>query len=347
MNRPKNEQMKPIIMAIGAATAAAIAAMMVPVSVIESITGATGISELIPATGAPLGAKARAIISFFAGVITMMMAMGYLMRRNSETQTDVTSMQNTARTIDMQSDSSSLFTKLQSRLSSIKTSGIQLVSIPWAKKDKDGIFDLADLPNLRVQDAHPDAPSRRPISALTDLADAELTPRAAPLPSPSLAVKEPIAIASDDETVVEQASLRSEWQTHQIAEATAEAAVPDQEKTQPEAVYAPPAKSEKPPLADLIAQLQAAIEGRLALLSKIEDLSAEVHAEKAATPAAVKEASAQDVVSSEPELLPPPVYSRPPLEAVPTQPRSAEDEEIDAALNAALETLQRMNVQAR
>ena len=204
MNRPRNEQMKPILMAMGGAAAAAVAAMMVPVSLIEGITGATGLSELIPATAAPLGAKARAIIAFFAGAITLMMAMGYLMRRNPEAYMETNPMQNTAREMHTEREGSSLLSKLQARMSGLKASKIQMPSMPWAKKHDDDILDLADLPQLRGQDAHPDAPSRRPISALTDLADASLTKRAAPLPSPSLASAEPQAPAPITTSLFEQ-----------------------------------------------------------------------------------------------------------------------------------------------
>jgi hypothetical protein len=384
MNRPKNEQMKPIIMAIGAAAAAAIAAMLVPVGIIESITGATGLSELIPATAAPLGAKARAIIAFFAGVVTMMLAMGYLMRRSPDAQmqanqSELHNMQSTAKKIEVEDGNVSLFTKLQSRLSNIKTGGIKLPAMPWAKKNDNDILDLADLPNLRVQDSHPDAPSRRPISALSDLADADLTKPSASLPSPSLASSAVPAAAP----VFETAPI-SEPVTAPVQEPVYVVTAPVSEPAPLAATaseHVPFVKSEKQPLAELIAQLQTAIEGRLELVSKIEALSAEVNAVKAmstlqAAPVAASEtfstppiaptvapsfvetqavlaqndiAAQVETAEPEPEPAPAPTtaYTRPPLEAVPTPARTAQDDEMDAALNAALETLQRMNVQAR
>jgi hypothetical protein len=339
MNRPRNEQMKPILMAMGAAAAAAIAAMMVPVSLIEAITGATGLSELIPATAAPLGAKARAIIAFFAGAVTLMMAMGYLMRRNPEGHMETNTMQNTARESNIGGDNVSLLSKLQARMSGLKASNIQMPSMPWAKKYDDDILDLADLPHLREQDAHPDAPSRRPISALTDLADASLTNRPAPLPSPSLASAEPKAPTPVTTSLFEQA----------VAQAAPELPLPEPAK-EPVTSYTPPAPvisgttpgdMEKQPLAHLLAQLETAIEGRLKQLSKLEALSAEVQAAEAQAVKSMLPAQAPETIA------PAPVMSRPPLEAVSTPARAAEEDGMDAALNAALETLQRMNVQAR
>ncbi len=338
MNRPRNEQIKPILIAMGGAAAAAIVAMMVPVSLIEGITGATGLSELVPATAAPLGAKARAIIAFFAGAITLMMAMGYLMRRSPEGYMETNTMQNKAHETYTERDSSSLLSKLQARMSGLKASNMQMPSMPWAKKYDDDILDLADLPHLREQDAHPDAPSRRPISALTDLADASLTNRPAPLPSPSLASVEPEAPAPVTTSLFEQTVAQAAQD-----QAVAKAAEVPEISPMPSASVAPvivPSDLKKQPLAHLISQLESAIEGRLEQLSKIEVLATEVQAVKSIIPG-----QSSGIIAPAP--APAPVMPRPPLEAVPNPPRTAEDDGMDAALNAALETLQRMNVQAR
>ena len=60
-----------VAMATGGAAIAAIAAMFIPTGIWETLTGATGVSEMIPATGAPLGDKARALISFTFGALTL------------------------------------------------------------------------------------------------------------------------------------------------------------------------------------------------------------------------------------------------------------------------------------
>ncbi len=394
MNRPRNEQKKPIIMALGAGAAAAIAAMMVPVGIIESMTGATGLSELIPATGAPLGAKARAIIAFFAGAVTLMLAMGYLMRRNSETQPAYKSDYDSPGEDDIEASGSSLLSKLQTRMSGFKTSNITVPSMPWAKKHDDDILDLADLPQLRGHDAHPDAPSRRPISALTDLADASLTRQPAPMPSPaqpSTAMPSPVmpspVMPSVNEPVAQQDEVQEFAVPHyEVPQYDApvqanEAAVPTYTQAEPEHISAviSPAATEIPapmahsdaakqPIADLLSQLAASIAARTQQLAAIESLAAEVAAAKAALPAAQTLAAASLVQPSvqpaiaeafaqvaQPAVIQPAatepapasIPPRPPLEAVPSSPRSHDDDDMDAALNAALETLQRMNAQGR
>ena len=59
-----------LVIALGGAILTSVIAMFIPVSAFESITGATGFSELVPATGAPLGDTARAIIAFGFGALT-------------------------------------------------------------------------------------------------------------------------------------------------------------------------------------------------------------------------------------------------------------------------------------
>jgi hypothetical protein len=57
-----NSQVKAVAMAMAGATLAAVSTMFVPVAILESVTGATGLSELIPAARAPLGDTARALM---------------------------------------------------------------------------------------------------------------------------------------------------------------------------------------------------------------------------------------------------------------------------------------------
>ena len=63
---PSN-QMKALTMAMAGATVAAVATMFVPASMLEGLTGATGLSEIVPPAAAPLGDTARALIAFAAG----------------------------------------------------------------------------------------------------------------------------------------------------------------------------------------------------------------------------------------------------------------------------------------
>ncbi len=396
MNRPRNEQMKPIIMALGTGAGAAVAAMMVPVSLIEGITGATGLSELIPATGAPLGGTARAIIAFFAGALTLMMAMGYLMRRNPDMKSTSLS---TPRAAEMVEPGNSLLSKLQKRMSGFKASDITIPAMPWAKKAKssaahtaapsplseaqsapksaswfkkhdDDILDLSELPRLRANDAHPDAPARRPISALSDLAEANLTncneplnaeaPRTATLPMETLLTQPfqtaPVGIAREPIlNNIDAASLHMPVAQETVA--TPAAVSPISVSQDNIMSSADVAELSRTPLASLVTQLEAAINQRMHLLNAIESLSAQVVTAKAAIPAEPEMHQTQVYASSAISHAAPiletvvpaavPITPRPPLEAVPASPQIKQDQDMDAALNAALETLQRMNVQGR
>ena len=62
-----DHQTQAVAMATGGAAIAAIAAMFVPTGIWETLTGSTGVSEMIPATAAPLGDTARALIAAALG----------------------------------------------------------------------------------------------------------------------------------------------------------------------------------------------------------------------------------------------------------------------------------------
>jgi hypothetical protein len=384
MKRPKNEQVKPIIMAIGAAALAAVATMFVPTGLIESITGATGISELIPATGAPLGAKAKALMAFFAGAATLMIAMAYLMRSNRDDSASDYDYDSPEVEETHYEPGASLLSKLQTRMSAIKIDSANFPKMPWAKRDDD-ILDLADLPKLRETDAHSDAPVRRPISALSDLGEASLMKkRPAPLPSPALSPAMPTAepetpvlaplferaVAKD--RVQNEPVVKSETHEEPVAAPILEEKAAPLEVRQEQAFVTQTSDTQ---LNALVAKLESAIQKRKqhleALLNQMEAMLAETESaetqapqvaqtEKAPVfemtaaqivpPESIETRSAEDMDSEPTEAgfssLSPLVTKRPPLEAVPSVPR-AQEEEMDAALNAALQTLQRMNAQMR
>ena len=79
----QNRQMRSLSIAMGASIIAAAATMFVPVNVLESITGATGLSEIVGAAAAPLGDKARALIAFGAGALTLAAMTVMLLRKDA------------------------------------------------------------------------------------------------------------------------------------------------------------------------------------------------------------------------------------------------------------------------
>ncbi|MEY4573984.1 MAG: hypothetical protein RL251_106 [Pseudomonadota bacterium] len=66
--------------AMAGAALAAVTTMLVPVSLLEGVAESSGLSELIPAAGAPLGDTARAFIAFATGAMTLAV-LSYLLLR--------------------------------------------------------------------------------------------------------------------------------------------------------------------------------------------------------------------------------------------------------------------------
>jgi hypothetical protein len=159
-NGVTNKQIRALSMAMAGATVAAVATMFIPVAMLESLTGSTGISELVPAAAAPLGDTARAMIAFGVGALTLAV-LGYLLPRQSDA---VRAAAPASHSLDEPKAATSL---------SALFAGIAWPKMPWTKGDDD-ITELSDLPKLRNGDSHPDAPPRRPLSAHQDLPVLEL-----------------------------------------------------------------------------------------------------------------------------------------------------------------------------
>jgi membrane protein implicated in regulation of membrane protease activity len=323
MISPQNNNTKAIGLAVGVSIIAAVAAMLVPTAMLETMTGATGLSELVPATAAPLGDKARALIAFTAGAVTMVFVLAYLLRRN-ETQ-NKTSFQAAPET---QADGKinqkgevNMIAMLKERMGNILSP-----KMPWSRDENSGdVLELSDLLKLRTQDAHPDHPVRRPLSATSDLGDTNLdgsnfhSPnfhgQGAPLPSVAQSAPEPemaVAVVQNFQAFV---SSRQPEMTQELLVEDAIALAP---------ITAPLVTGEQPSLSDLVAQFEQAIEIRKVKLADLEAVASQLTTSASAPAPAVP-------------------APRPPLEAVPASRTNDEDDEMDAALNAALATLQRMN----
>lgn len=302
-----NNQTRALAMAMGGATIAAVATMFVPVGILEAITESTGLSELVPAAAAPLGDTARALIAFGAGALTLAVLAYVLLRRDSAPAARTTAVP----VSDWAGDDET--TSFRDRLARISLPAISLPKMPWAKGEDD-ITDLADLPKLRNGDSHPDAPARRPLVASLDLPTLDL----AEMPEvPAETAAAEIELVKADDAMVEP-----------------ETAQPDplqSERIQPADV--------EPTLAEMVAQLEAAVSERQKQLAELEAVATELAASRPIIQRGIVETSAQKPVIDEPR------YERPPLEAVPSA--AVKDDDMDSALAAALETLHRMNATAR
>lgn len=265
--------MRTLAIALGGAILTSVIAMFIPVSVFESITGATGFSELVPATGAPLGDTARALIAFGFGALAFAGLAVFLLRRptvaKAAAATDV-------------SDGPSFMDTMRAKLNDITT----------GRNNPDAVTELSDLPKLRAGDAHPDAPPRRPISAHRDFGEVVVEP----------VIEEPV--------VVPVAGV----------------------------VEAPLAETASDPVTvtNMVDRLELAVAQRQDQIAKLEALaSAEIAKPKLAV------AKAEPAIVIEPSR-------QTTLEAVPSEPvTELVEDDMDAALRSALETLHRMNVRTR
>ena len=317
----QNRQMRSLSIAMGASIIAAAATMFVPVNVLESITGATGLSEIVGAAAAPLGDKARALIAFGAGALTLAAMTVMLLRKDAGPTNDDVEVVAAAGFAplpgivedDDDGDRDGEPLSLMERLFRLRLPALSLPKMPWVKGEND-ITELGDLLKLRNGDIHPDAPPRRPLSATQDLPVLDL----AEMQIEGFAEKQPEAPVEVDAVVLPSAAY--------------EPSVPVEHA----------ASDFQPSLAEMVAQLESAVNQRQQQLAALEIVAAQLAAKKPAEDVAVPlEMQAPDVVA-EVEILPEPARAeRPPLEAVPTSPEKQDD--VDAALAAALATLHRMN----
>lgn len=320
-------QMRALAIALGGAAVMSVVAMFIPASIFESITGATGISELVPATGAPLGDTARALIAFGFGAVTFAFLAAYLLRKPAapHSAAPVTESKVTASTSDAIEQSPSFVDKMRAKISAFNES----------RRHGSDVKELSDLPKLRAGDAHPDAPPRRPISAHRDFGE---------VPSEVAPVVEDEAEKGADAPIV-SAPADAAKLTGEIVEQSAVAVV------EPESQVAEEASDS---LSNMVNRLEAAVAQRQEQLSKLEKLaSAQIAGwEQPNKDVAAVVEIANAAVTVESDVIPP--MPRPlsfgtfsadtPKEARETH---AQADEMDDALRSALETLQRMNVRTR
>lgn len=307
-----NNQIRALAMAMAGAIVAAVATMFVPVALLEGIAGSSGLSELVPAARAPLGDTARALIAFGAGAFTLALLSYVLLRQDNSGATSVPASEWAV------TDETPSF---KDRLAHIKLPSIALPKMPWAKGEGD-ITELADLPKLRNGDSHPDAPPRRPLVASQDLPVLDL----AELPE---------AIVGEQAEVIEQSvAIEPTFAPETIAE----------QQTAPEPVSV---ADVEPTLAEMVAQLEAAVAERQKQLAELEAVATEL----AASRPSIQETPNEPVIrfgeslQQADNIVEPARIERPSLEAVPTT--AVKDDDIDSALAAALATLHRMNATGR
>ena len=321
--------MRALAIALGGAVVTSVIAMFIPVSMFESITGATGFSELVPATGAPLGDTARALIAFGFGAIAFAVVAIYLLRQPAKGSGARPASQPATMAAPDANGGGSWIDKAKATIADFVES----------RRNLDAVKELSDLPKLRAGDAHPDAPPRRPISAHRDFG--EINPSAPVIDISAMTVAaERVTQGLGVDPVEDKVDLP-------VAEPVLGNAA--------EPVF------DSATVTDMVGRLEWAVTERQSQIAKLEALaSAEMSkprlpAEKAAT------TEVEVLTEREPEpklevIIPgtrqsifgQPNLVQPIFEVVPSEPATElVEDDMDAALRSALETLQRMNARTR
>ena len=161
-----DRQMRSLTVAMGAAILVAAGAMLIPATVLESVTTIFGLSSTISATDAPSGDIARALIALGAGALTLIVMAAVLLRSDKRPFARVVE---DVSAEPVYEDNDEIAPGVSDRFARFKSPNTE----------------FADLPKLRGNDVHPDAPPRRPLSATSDLPVLDLVEAAlpaAPLP---------------------------------------------------------------------------------------------------------------------------------------------------------------------
>ncbi len=326
------------VMAVAGGIAAALVIATLPHVYLEDIVGATGLSEVVPAAAPPLGNTARGLIALVAGMISASALylilnsrtksheggsdMGLAIRKNLTTES-----------IDQQRDGKARFGVPKLNLSA--KSLTKFLKKP--KKSPGQVTELKDLPNIRPADRHPDAPARQPIFASSDLGQ-------------PLAEK----IKRFDEPLLQKETVEPEQPEVQFAKASVPAAPeagtqsPVQEQlAEIHAEYAAAQRETNTPKADLSGMSLAELADRLeAGLARLDALQGRQRVSPVPAEAPVLNPEKETPVPETPAAAAP--VAIPPLrsvDGVESHSPTARQADMDAALKAALGTLERMTAQ--
>ena len=325
-------------MAIAGGIAAALVIATLPHVYLEYIVGATGLSEIVPAAAPPLGNTARGLIAVVAGMISasaLYLFLNYKTKsHDGDSDMDLAIRKNlTSMPTDDSRESRAGLTVPKLNLS-VK-SLTKFLKKP--KKSPGQVTELKDLPDIRAADRHPDAPVRQPIFASSDLG--------LPLGEKIKRIDEPMfeqEPADTSEPAIQYAAPAEQ----EVPEASPQSPMQEQVAVD-QSVNAKPQSEAMTPQADLsglsLAELSDRLEAGLARLEALQKRE-RVSPSPATTPV-------PDPVSSHPvpemPSAPAPV-AIPPLRSVDMAenggPQSRQAD-MDAALEAALGTLEKMTVQ--
>lgn len=334
------------VMAVAGGIAAALVIATLPHVYLENIIGATGLSEIIPAAAPPLGNTARGLIAVVAGMISASALFLFLNHKTKSheggSDMSLAIRKNlTAGLIDDERESKSRFS-----VPKLNLSAKSLTKFLKKPKKKPGqVTELRDLPDIRPADRHPDAPARQPIFASSDLG----TPLSEKIKRFDQSVfqqgiSEPQAMQSAEQAVqpeVTIAPLVPEQERQRQFEARSADIQTENQSREGESV------TDNVDMSDLsLTQLADRLEAGLQRLEALQ-MRERVEVSKPSSPAAP---DAEDTAAS-PDFSEAPVpLAMPPLRSVDAVDLAEVDQQdrrqadMDAALKAALGTLERMTV---
>ena len=328
------------VLAVAGGVAAALVIATLPHVYLEDIVGATGLPEIVPAAAPPLGNTARGLIAVVAGMVSASAL--YLFLNHKMKSHEGGSDMGLAIGKNLGSESSNQERDGKSRMAAPKLSLSARSLTRFLRKPKKypgQVTELKDLPDTRLSDRHPDAPARTPIFASSDLGqplgerikrvdESIFEKDTTPFPEPAAPFAAPAEAAVADEAL--QAPLpERERATQNQTETNApqdQAVVPD-------------ADLSNLSLAELASRLEAGL-NRLEALQKRERVTPPPASNPALNPA---KASPLPEAASDPAPV-----AIPPLRSVDMSDGSSPEgrqADMDAALKAALGTLERMTVQ--
>ncbi|WP_339692914.1 hypothetical protein [uncultured Parasphingorhabdus sp.] len=333
------DRFKQPVMAVAGGIAAALVIATLPHVYLENIIGATGLSEIIPAAAPPLGNTARGLIAVMTGMVSTSAIYLFLNHKpkflGGGSDMSLAIRNNlTTDAIDDGRGGKSRFTVPKLNLSA--KSLTKFLKKP--KKVAGQVTDLRDLPDIKPADRHPDAPARHPIFASSDLG--------VPL-TEKIKKFDEAAVDQDLAEPVEESAPSISSGAPIVAEKMMDP--PSENETSvdlPEDV-APQEKSSAPreDLTTLsLAQLADRLEAGLRRLEALETRDQVAPPPPIAEPAPTVDKTV--ALAEVPEARAP--LAMPPLRSVDSDEPVAQDNrqaDMDAALKAALGTLEKMTVQ--
>ncbi|WP_123906280.1 hypothetical protein [Sphingorhabdus sp. YGSMI21] len=326
-------------MAVAGGIAAALVVATLPHVYLENIVGATSLSEIIPAAAPPLGNTARGLIAVFAGMISASAL--YLFLNHKTKSHEGGSDMSLALRKNLTTEPVAEEREGKSRFSVPKLNLSAKSLTKFLKKPKKApgqVTELKDLPDVRSADRHPDAPVRQPIFASSDLG----TPLAESIKrfdNPEVDQKAAEPVKPSAAPLVKPDPFAAEKAPEPVAEEK-----PEPVRSDNQAQPTPSGDPREDLSALSLSQLADRLEAGLRRLEALENRArtAPLQAPVESAPAPVEMAPVEKISEEPAPVAIPPLRS---VESVESDPQASRQADMDAALKAALGTLEKMTAQ--